>query len=224
MKTTSVKATSLVWDTEVYPREAIDSVNLRNIEMAIRAGADVGPIIAEKGTSRIVDGVHRWKAHRRVSGDDCMVTVEFRQYANEQELWLDVVRCNRAHGRPYTPFEKLKIIAEGKRRRIKLELIAEALSLPKQEMVRRTGRMAYLRGSGEPVVLKAGFASLAGKTITKEQAEENQHYGGMPATYYMRQVISALRAKTIDFEDHNTQELLTELHELLDEMMKLQTA
>lgn len=219
-KVVNVKATRLVWDTEIYPRENLDSVNMKSIEMALRAGVLIDPIVVDRKSNRIVDGVHRWKVYRRVRGDDCEVPVEYRTYANENLLWLDAVNSNKAHGRQFSPFEKVKIIEEGNRRKIKIELIAAALSMPQEEMTVRTSRIAFMQGTKERVVLKHGFRHLAGKEITPAQAKENGGYAGRSVEFYIKQVLSAIRAGAIDLENEKTLKLLTELHECLDDVLE----
>ena len=219
-KVVSVKASKLIWDTDIYPRENVDSVNMKSIEMALRAGVPIDPIVADRKSNRIVDGVHRWKVYRRVRGDDCDVPVEYRSYTNENMLWLDAVNCNKAHGRQFSPFEKVKIIEEGNRRKIKIELIAAALSMPQGEVTVRSSRVAFMQGTKERVVLKHGFRRLAGKEINQAQAKENDGYAGRTVEFYIKQVLSAIRAEAIDLENQHTLKLLTELHECLDEVLE----
>lgn len=58
-----INLSDVIFDTEIYPREKWNSKTVEVYADALKAGATFPPIILEEGTNRLLDGVHRWKAH-----------------------------------------------------------------------------------------------------------------------------------------------------------------
>jgi hypothetical protein len=56
-------ASALVIDFSIYPRQAIDDQHVSALAEVLRAGGTLPPIVAECGTLRTVDGMHRIRAH-----------------------------------------------------------------------------------------------------------------------------------------------------------------
>lgn len=55
----------IVFDTKYYPREKWNTATVNVYVDALQGGAKFPPLILEKGTNKIFDGVHRWKAHEK---------------------------------------------------------------------------------------------------------------------------------------------------------------
>lgn len=62
---TDIKLTDVVFDSSIYPREKWNSGTVNTYIDALKGDAKFPPIILEKDTNRIIDGVHRWKAYQK---------------------------------------------------------------------------------------------------------------------------------------------------------------
>ena len=95
----TVKATELVQDYDLYPRAQVDGYHVREIAEALEAGVSMPPVIAEKGTKRVVDGFHRIRAAQKIHGATAKIEVVFKVYGSEAELFREAMRLNADHGR-----------------------------------------------------------------------------------------------------------------------------
>jgi hypothetical protein len=76
----SIPITDIVLDNEVYPRSAIDHKRVGMFAENIRDGFEFEPIHVqahpeEKGKYRILDGAHRWQAHKSIGSKDILAKV-----------------------------------------------------------------------------------------------------------------------------------------------------
>ena len=62
----AVPIESVVFDISIYPRAEWSARTVERYADAIRAGEALPPIVLEDGTDRLLDGLHRWKAHQAV--------------------------------------------------------------------------------------------------------------------------------------------------------------
>ena len=52
------------YDTSIYPRDKWNTSTINNYADSLKAGAEFPAIVLEEGTNRLLDGMHRWKAHQ----------------------------------------------------------------------------------------------------------------------------------------------------------------
>lgn len=79
---------------------------------AYRAGKDLGDIIVEKGTNRVVSGNHRVTALREEYGDEHVIDVVARSFQDEKELLETFARENSHHGNALTGISRSMLTAE----------------------------------------------------------------------------------------------------------------
>jgi transcriptional regulator with XRE-family HTH domain len=73
---TPVLIDTVVFDLSIYPRAEWSATTVDRYEEALRAGEVLPPIILEEGTNRLLDGLHRFKAHQKLGLADIDVTYE----------------------------------------------------------------------------------------------------------------------------------------------------
>lgn len=221
MKTTRIALSDLVFNADIYPRGGVDPVHVSALVKALRAGAELPPIIACRETRAIIEGVHRWHAYRRVLGDDGRMDVELRDYATDAERFADAVRINARHGRRLTAYDQVHCIAVAERLEVAPDVLASAMCLRAEDVgALRTERMGILHVRGqpaEPVPLKHGARHLAGRVLRKRQLAGLKKLGGMSVSYHLHQLINALESDLIDMTNDRTLALLVRVRVLLDE-------
>jgi len=214
-----IKATELVWDTTIYPREDVSSVQISSMVDSLRLGETLPPIIADEKTKAIIDGVHRWHAYRRFAGDDCLIECTLQQFETSADMFIAAMRTNSAHGLNMTPFEKKKCVLRALELNISREVITEALRISPETWDRFKATTAYRddgAGNKIPIALKGSMADLSGKTLNKRQLEANEYAGGMPPTYYVNLLINLLEAGLASRASETLRDRLQKLHSLLE--------
>jgi hypothetical protein len=211
----------LVLDRTVHPREAIDDAHVRALADAIRMKAKLPVVVADRQSRRVVDGFHRCSAYRVVYGGEVKVSVEFRDYANEAELFAAAIALNANHGRKLAGQDHSRIIIRARQLGLSLDRVSELLHVPADRLERRTlvGKPAATSADAQSSIpLKRTLAPLNGRALTDAQIEANRKAGGMPAAFYVRQISMLLEADALDLRDRRLVLELRRLRDLLDSL------
>lgn len=190
-----LSVTKLLFDTTLYPRQDVSSVNINSLCSAIRVGAHLPAVIVDAKSLRIVDGVHRWKAYQKVYGDNHEIECDLREYESEAELFKAAVELNAVHGHQLTPFERAKCLIRLEEFGYTRENAALALRTTLPDAERMLERREAVRDDGTRMVLKGSLADdLRGRKLTRYQSDINERAGGLKITWYINQVIDFLDA------------------------------
>lgn len=71
-----ISITEVVFDLSIYPRAAWSETTIERYEENLSAGEVLPPIVLEQGTNRLLDGLHRFKAHQKLGLAEIDVTYE----------------------------------------------------------------------------------------------------------------------------------------------------
>jgi ParB-like nuclease domain len=193
-----VPLSQLVYDEQIYPRQDVNEQHVRTLQQAIEGGHDLPPIVVDKASNRIIDGVHRWQATTRLGRDQ--ILVEFRSYNSEAELFKDAVLLNSASKLPLDSYDKLKVIEIGTSLGLKELDLSAVLRTSVQHLRSLKPRFATVEEAQDGVqalrrvALKAPVRHLRDKQITASQAAAIRG-GYVPGQSYLltvRQLITAL--------------------------------
>lgn len=214
----TIKAAELVIDFDLYPRNNVDSHNVRTLIDALASGVELPPIIIDKKSKRVADGVHRTRAYLQHYGPDHPVEVIEKNYKNDAELFLDAMRYNGSHGAKLDPCDRTHCVIIGERLGLTIDAIAGALHMP-------TDKLGGLRESRTAtagtltVPLKRTFRHMAGRRLTKEQVAANERSSGMNPAFYANQLIDMIEAKMIELDDESLRERLSHLNQVLSNLL-----
>ena len=212
MATKELKLEVLEIDDDLYPRESRDDNNVRSLVESLRAGEHVPPIVVEKGSMRIVDGVHRYYAHKRLERET--ISAELRSYDSDAEAFAEAMRLNSGHGRKLTTIDQIRCSELGGKHGLSESQIAGSLRIRTEALKKRaTGGIAICRG--EVIPLKRTLRHLAGAELTDAQVECNKRAAGMPQPFYIRQVITLIESNSLDTGNVKVHEELGVLYRLL---------
>jgi hypothetical protein len=217
-----MRVSELVFDFGLYPRQRIDTQHLAAMCRAVEAGADLPPIKADKKSKRIIDGFHRARTQQRIVGDDATIQVVLKAYKNEQEMLLDAIQSNANHGRNLSPFDRAHAILLGANLGIDTKALAGALTTTVDEVDALVTRKSATVGTGKletRVPIKQTIGHMAGKRLSKGQAEAVAKLGGMNQLYYVNQLITLMESNLLDRHNEDLIEGLRKLHGLLDAML-----
>lgn len=214
-----VPVSTIDLDTALCLRaQQINDYEVAQIAEAIRAGAELPPVILWKEEGRLVDGAHRVSAYRRVGGDEAPVWVEERSYPDEGAAVLEAMALNSGHGRRLAPVDIIGAIAFGERVGIPWEPMRKALALTE-------GRFNDLRlrtapgPDGALIPLKSATRHLSGTPLTSPAVEVNRQAGGR-LRFHVGQVLLHLRGGTVEWADEGTVALLGQLAEALAQALR----
>ena len=218
MKTVTKKAAELIFDFDLYPRNNVDSQNVRYIMDAMKTGIEMPPVVICAKSKRIIDGFHRVKAAIRLNGDDAKIQVIEKTYANEADLFVDAMRYNAAHGSRLDSCDRTRCILISEKLNIPKESIAGALnmSLDKLAALRDTRTAKY---GNLNIPIKRTIRHMAGRRLNNRQLEANEHLSGMNQTFYANQLIHLLESDMLEKDDEKLCERLRLLHDLLDKLL-----
>lgn len=217
-----VKICDLVEDLEFYPRFQLSEQHARNLQEAIRAGAEMPPLVIEKSTKKIVDGWHRKRAYEKEYGPDHQVLVIEKTYKNPGEMILEAASLSAQHGLRLQPCDFARVIHKAKQYGVEdLSVIAKALSVTpvKLESIVSHRFARAEPGSVRAVPIKRTIQHMAGHDMTDGQVEANKKLSGMSQLFYVNQLITLLENDLIDKEDEKLLVGLKHLHELLEQLL-----
>jgi hypothetical protein len=213
-----VRVGELVIDYGILPRGAVNFAHVGTLKNAALAGASFPPVIAERSTKRVVDGLHRYTMYMQLYGEEHEVEVEFRDFADENELWLAAVAANSTHGLAYTTYDRRRILVEAERRGISREVISSAIKMPVEKVEKKLADgSAFVKtpiGQRERVPLRTGLKGLAGRDLNKKQVEANEK-AGMRAEYHCEALVALLRAGLLSWCTKNVRGAVMALHKEL---------
>jgi hypothetical protein len=213
-----MKVCELIVDFGLYPRASIDTHHVGEMRKALDAGVAFPPIVIDKKSKRIIDGVHRSRMYAAAFGKDHEVEVVEKSYKSEAEMFLDAARYNAAHGLRMDTHDKAHCIVRAMALGIDDASIADAMHVPAayvQEL--RVGRMA-VGSEGLTVPLKSTMKHLAGSNLTNAQQAANDKMSGMQQVFYVNQVITLIESGSLNTADAALLERLRVLGELIAAM------
>ncbi|MCZ6655594.1 MAG: hypothetical protein O7D91_21505 [Planctomycetota bacterium] len=200
-----IKTSSLVLDFDLYPRQQVDSHHVGEMIEAEKAGIEFPPVVADVKSKRVTDGFHRVRKQLSVYGDDGEIACVLKRYKNEKEMLLDAMRYNSAHGRNLTAYDKAHCIVLADNFDIGDEEVAAALSITAEKIVEVRSSKHATTGNGKvrAIALKHTIRHMAGKKLTKGQAEANRKLGGMNPLFWVNQLVILLENELIDAENED---------------------
>lgn len=218
MNATTIKASELVEDFDLYPRGDVDGTHVLSLVQAIEAGVSLPPIIACKKTKRIVDGFHRRRAFIRVGGEDAEVPVLLKSYKTDAELYAEAMMANSAHGRRMTSVDYARATTKARALGLDDATIAKCLHMTIDKVtelvIDRTAKCGRVT-----VPLKQTIRHMAGRSLTKEQSAANTKLSGMNQVFYCNQLITLIENDLLDKDDEKLLERLKTLHGLLESLL-----
>jgi hypothetical protein len=215
-----IPVVELVLDYSLYPRGTVDEQHAARLAEARRAGQTFPPIVVDSKSKRVADGFHRCKAELRAHGEDAVISVEWRDYASDAELFKDAARLNARHGLRISRLDEAHCMAVAMRLGIDESELAEILALTQQKYEELRAARFATDSTGESVLLKRANTHLAGSKITKKQAAGNAKSSGWRLTFHVDQLINAFEHDLVDHEDLKLLPKLRRLSELLDRVVE----
>jgi hypothetical protein len=215
MKVKKVKVASLTLDTTLYPRLDIDRQHVGHLAEALAAGAKLPPIIVWGNV--VIDGFHRTHAVMAVHGDDADIGVVEEDFKNKAEAFKRAMELNAVHGRRLDRADRMHSYWLARGLKLKDEDIAHSLNVSVDRLMQFVKQRSAKR-NGKREVLKRTIEHMAGRNLSKNQAEANDRLGGMTQVFYVNQVLLLIENDLIDLENEKLMARLEKLYDALKEL------
>jgi ParB-like chromosome segregation protein Spo0J len=220
----TVPLAELIEDMDLYPRHAVDSAHVQQLVQALEFGATLPPVRADKKSKRLTDGWHRKRAYQRFLGTEASIDVELIPYKNEAEMLFDAVQQNAAHGRHLDRMDRTRSVMMLQSHGFTHEKIAFAIQVPEKQVQKYAIKIATVPKSSvdaipgtQSISLKRPVLHMAGKTLTKAQAEAHRILPGTSFLLIAKQLCAGLSQNMVNLEDHKLVDQLMVLRDLLIE-------
>jgi len=213
-----VKIASLVFDFNLYPRHEVDEYCVTDYAKAMAAGEVFPPIIADKKSSRIVDGWKRAKAALKWQGESANIEVEFRSYRTEADLLVEAISLNTVHGERIGRYDLQRCVILGDQFGLDSEKLATAMRITPEHLDAIRAKLRTTR-AGDVVANKQVGQHLP-NVITIKNREGLKNAGGGNQVFFVNQVINLIEHDLLDTSNERLMERLAVLCDLLRPLVK----
>jgi hypothetical protein len=213
----------LVEDLSIYPRHCVDDAHIRNLVLALEAGNDLPPLVADDQQHILVDGWHRARAHTRVHGKGATCGVILRRYKDRTAMIEDAVNLNICHGKKLDEMDRVRVVRMLENAGVNVQRIAIVMRIPEPRVQKL--KLRVTAASGRPVnatvpgtreiTLKASVRHLQGRTLTHEQAVACDSMPGGSFLLLVRQLKTAIEVKLVNTSDGPLMEALRDLGQVI---------
>jgi hypothetical protein len=197
----TVPAASLVEDFDLYPRHDVDGGHVADLARALRAGAVLPPVVADRASRRLADGWHRRRAAIRVGGPEATVQVEWQDYPDAAAIFADAVARNAIHGRKLDRQDQIRVAVLAERFGITTEQIGSLLRIEAARVLELRPRVVFEEGQDLPVAAKPVAEPFYGRHLTTEQVEAMKSFSGLRLSQQVSQVQGAVASGLVDLTD-----------------------
>lgn len=180
---------------------------------AYRSGKDLGEIVIEKGTNRIVSGNHRVTALLAEYGEDHIIEVEEKYFNDEAELLEYFAEANVKNGNPLIGVQRRAITQELLKHNVEREKIANIFGVSIRKVEEWAGITVLVIGKKQKKMYKPVKRGVEpGIEMTEQQYEEHMKADrGVSAVAQTKQLMRWIENGWIT--DH---ESILYLHQLAD--------
>lgn len=213
----------IIQDFNLYPRSSVNPFVVSNYLEALRAGATFPPVEVDQ-KFRLIDGFHRYEAHKRSHAKSIAATVI--PVRNDAEFFGRAIATNARHGNQFSGYDRARMIAKAADLGIQKDHIVSLLSITIESIDSIERGFGHARGEDDSeletlIPLKNSVRHLAGRTLSRRQLNAHQHIGGQQQTFYVNQVLLFLEGNLLD---HKNPALMARLYALAQALEKVNFA
>jgi DNA-binding transcriptional regulator YiaG len=192
-----IRLGDLVADTKYQVRKKINEWIVSSLVQVLKAGLSFADDIVVDQDLHIVSGFHRYEAYKKVLSPDEKISVNVKEFKNEQEAYLFAVQDNTTHGVPLEQFEKKEIRLQLRDEfGISEEEISKILGVSLEKFQKWDADTVIVAGDLKP--LKSGNSHLAGTKMTAEQYEHHRNHHTTSTAFHINKIIERIQDETIE--------------------------
>jgi len=131
----TIKISELEYDKTLYPRIKINHNTVIKYYGAMRMGNKFPPILVGDYSNKkfIIDGWHRLEAYKKLRKSH--IDVIIKKFNTERNVFIEAVKSNSKHGKPYDEQDEKKIILKLKKMSVEPVDISNIISIPKTSVL-----------------------------------------------------------------------------------------
>jgi len=207
----------------LYPRNQVNWMTVYDYQQSIRAGAVFPPIIVAlfQGSYVLVDGWHRLEAYKRNKEE--YIPVNILKRLSEEEIYVEAIRRNIAHGRQFSQQEKAEIVLRLRDMRMPIATISSLIQIPTDKMERFMSERLVNVATGEEVITKAPLKYLAGRKLKlgKDEFDDVQSvFESHSQTSLLDEVITLLSKGLLNFKNAKVKIRILTIYKLIGKLIK----
>jgi ParB-like chromosome segregation protein Spo0J len=208
---------NILLDDNLYPRNQVYWKHTQILMSAMKTGATMPPVVVGKRDGRyvIIDGRHRYEAHRRLKELKIAAMVT---HLKEDQWFAEAVRLNTVHGHGLSYQEKLAASMILQRANYQTEEIAKIVHIPLEVLLKAIAeRGSWLNPEDiKPVVAKAPIAKEAKrrgrqwfeKAVEKGLEKEQRILSGASFERLAEELLVLLNDNHLDKDDKEVVKLI----------------
>lgn len=207
----------LIVDETLYPRTRINAYNVRSIQEAIAAGAEMPDIVIDT-KCRIIDGVHRFMAYLHLFRKQLtkQINVEVLEVDTDAAFFIEAGRLNANHGQKMTTIDRVHFALRAKELGVGMPEIAKAIHMKQSDVKKLLNERSASSLGGPAKPIKQSITHLKGQRLSDEQWDANTKLSGMPLHFHANQVKLFIDSEFVDTDDSKNLKALWNLKDALD--------
>jgi ParB-like chromosome segregation protein Spo0J len=219
LKRKILKLEQIIFDRDIYPRQNYWWNTAYVYSQAMKSGAIFPPITVGLVGHKylLVDGKHRQEALKLLK--ETHATCEIITGKNKQQLYIEAIRRNIAHGQVLTPYDKVRIIKRLEDMKIDTVTISKIVQVPMDKITQFVARRITLTPLGQTQILKAPLMHLSAEQIPMDDFEQDT-LASRSEISLLNQMIQIFSNKQFPKQDRNFLYKVKELYALLDDFLK----
>lgn len=222
MKNAIVKLDEVLLDEELYPRRKESWVTAYGYSQAMKAGSKFPPIVVanHKGKKYLIDGWHRMQAYRKNGVE--YADAEVFKAKDRTEMYIEAVRRNATHGRPFTFQERVGIIDKLGKMNVSNETISKIVGIQIEKMESIKIERITNTVTGKTVILKSPMKHFSGHVIQNGEAEVQEQITGVRSQVQLIDMVTnMLEEGAFDMDNPAVVKCLERLSDMLDTKLKI---
>jgi hypothetical protein len=210
-----IKTGDIVFDDKIYPRNKPSWILSHEYSEKIKTGIKFPPIIVGKYRNKkyLIDGYHRLSAYMTNSID--FIECEIRKYDSKEEMFIDSVKANATHGRPFTFQEKIGIVVRLEKIKVDMNTISKIIGISSSNIKRFKAERVTTNPKGESIVVKPQFKHLVEAGLDEEQTEANYSMIGMGENQIIEKVLMMVESGATNVDNKIIRRKLKKLYKVL---------
>ena len=217
-----VKTDEIKLDNNFYPRFKQSWVTVQDYAESMRIGAKFPPIVLGKhwGKFYLIDGFHRLKAYEQNGVK--YVETEILKIKNKQQIYIEAVKLNAIHGRPFSFQEKINIAVNLEKMKIAPETITKIIGIGRKKLKQFKVEKISYTPSGNEVILKKPLEHLAGLNLDEEQLNSQEKIiGGLGQAQIINSLIEMIDSETINLNHKIVKRRIKTLYRKLKKLFEV---
>lgn len=219
MKTKLISIKEVIIKPELYPRQSYDWRTSLSYSESMKTGSKFPNVVVALIDKKyyLVDGKHRLEAYKMNKEE--YVTVEILERLTERQVFVEAIKRNSIHGKPFNAYDKRHLILKLESMNMPISQISELIRISVGSIKKFVGNSLTYTGSGKPIVLKSPFKDLKNEVVSEDFESEQDYIGNLDINSVLNTFEMVLRNNSFDLQDEYVLKKFIDIKELLNKIL-----